>query len=150
MQHPKLLERWFVFGHYIFEESTLPPYERELVILRTAWLRQSEYEWSHHVINGKTAGLTETEIIRITEESRASGWSTFASTLIQAVDQLCKDDFIGDEIWNALMKQYSTEQIMDLIFTVGQYTLLSMALNSFGVELDENTPRFPKTKDRES
>ena len=28
--------------------------------------------------------------------------------------------------------------MMDLVFTVGQYNLVSMALNSFGVQLDED------------
>ena len=36
-----------------------------------------------------------------------------------------------------LSNHYSTQQLMDLVFTVGQYNLVSMALNSFGVQLDE-------------
>ena len=32
---------------------------------------------------------------------------------------------------------------MDLVFTVGEYNLVSMALNSFGVQLDEGVKGFP-------
>ena len=32
---------------------------------------------------------------------------------------------------------------MDLVFAVGQYTLVSMALNTFGVQLEDTTERFP-------
>ena len=42
-------------------------------------------------------------------------------------------------------KYYSTKQIIDLIATVGQYTLVSYMLNSFGVQLEEDlnvTPRY--------
>ena len=42
--------------------STLSARERELLILRTAWLRRSEYEYIQHVILGLRAGLTEEEI----------------------------------------------------------------------------------------
>ena len=35
-------------------------------------------------------------------------------------------------------KYYSTKQIIDLIATVGQYTLVSYMLNSFGVQLEED------------
>ena len=35
---------------------------------------------------------------------------------------------------------YSTQQMMDIVFTVGQYNLVSMALNSFGVQLDDGLP----------
>ena len=32
----------------------------------------------------------------------------------------------------------SLEQRMDIVFAVGQYNMVSMALNSFGVQLDEH------------
>ena len=38
----------------------------------------------------------------------------------------------------------STEQLMDLVFAVGQYHLVSMALNSFGVQLDEGIQGLPQ------
>jgi 4-carboxymuconolactone decarboxylase len=45
--------------------------------------------------------------------------------------------------WKALAQHYSEQQLMDLVFTVGEYTLVSMALNSFGVQLDPDTTGFP-------
>ena len=35
---------------------------------------------------------------------------------------------------------------MDLVLTVGQYNLISMVLNSFGVQLDGDVTGFPETK----
>jgi hypothetical protein len=43
-----------------------------------------------------------------------------------------------------LSKKYSTEQLMDAVFTVGQYNLVSWALNSFGVPLDDFLPGAQK------
>jgi hypothetical protein len=34
--------------------------------------------------------------------------------------------------------------MLDLVFTVGQYTLVSMALNTFGVQLDDGIEGFPR------
>jgi len=34
-------------------------------------------------------------------------------------------------------------QLMDVVFTVGQYNLVSMALNTLGVQQDEGLPGFP-------
>jgi alkylhydroperoxidase family enzyme len=64
VRHPALAQRFFVFGHYILSESTLPPRDRELVILRVGWLCRSEYEWSRHTIIAQRVGLTEMEIQR--------------------------------------------------------------------------------------
>ena len=143
-QHPKLLRCWFVFGHYILEESTLPSRDRELIILRTGWLCQAEYEWAHHKIKGKEVGLSEQEVLRIIKGYDADGWSEFEASLLKAVDELCENAFISNSTWKALATQYSEQQIMDLVFTVGEYTLVSMALNSFGVQLEESVDGFPK------
>ena len=60
--HPKLLKRWRVFGGHLLYNSSLPARERELLILRIAWLQRGEYEWGQHSQIGKDAGLTDVEI----------------------------------------------------------------------------------------
>ena len=37
----------------------------------------------------------------------------------------------------ALATRYDQTQLMDLVFVVGNYTMISMALNSFGVQLED-------------
>lgn len=146
--HPKLQERWLPWAMYIFTESTLPPREREILILRIGWLCRSEYEFGQHTLFGKSAGLTDEEIRRITEGPKAPGWDPFDATLLQAVDELHADAFITDDTWNALAKRYNKQQLIDVVATVGQYNLVSMFLNSLGVQLDEGVPGFPKGKDK--
>ena len=143
VRHPKLLKRWLVFGNHILFKSTLPARERELVILRTGWLCRAEYEWGQHVIIGKAVGLTDEEIERITHGPDAPGWDPFDATLLRATDELHEDYIVSDETWKALGERYDTKQLMDLVFTIGQYTLVSMALNTFGVQLDPEVPGFP-------
>jgi alkylhydroperoxidase family enzyme len=125
-------------------ESTLSSRDRELLILRTGWLCRAEYEWSQHAIIGKQVGLTDQEILRITKGPNARGWGSFDAALLQAVDELHKDAFISNSTWATLAERYTEEQIMDIVFTVGDYTLVSMALNSFGVQLEKDVSGFPK------
>src|SRR5215813_6278481 len=122
--------------------STLPPRHRELLILRTGWLCHAEYEWGQHVVRGKNAGLTDEEIARIKKGPAARGWTPFDATLLRAADELHRDFVISDKTWAALSERYNTEQLMDTVFAVGQYTLVSMALNSFGVQLDKGVKGF--------
>ncbi len=140
--HPKLLKKWLVFGNHILNKSTLPPRERELLILRVGWLCRAEYEWGQHVVIGKKAGLTDDEIDRVKEGPDAPGWGEFDAALLRAVDDLRAQAFISDAVWNALSAAYDTRQLLDLIFTVGQYNLVSMALNTLGVRLDEGVAGF--------
>ncbi len=143
-RHPELAEDWLVFGRHILADSTLPPRERELAILRIGWLCQAEYEWAQHARLGLTAGLTAEEIARIAQGPDAPGWSEFDAAILTAVDELHRDAFITGPTWDALAKKYSEKQMMDFVFTVGQYNLVSMALNSFGVQLDAGLEGFPK------
>ena len=142
-RHPKLLKRWLVFGNHILFKSTIDARERELVILRIGFLCKSEYEWGQHAIIGKRAGLTDDEIIRITKGPNAPRWSSRDTALLRATDELHEDSFIGNRTWAALSKHYDERQLMDLVFTVGQYTLVSMALNTLGVQRDEGVDGFP-------
>ena len=143
-QHPRLMKRWLVFGNHVLSKQTLPPRERELVILRMGWLCRSEYEWSQHVVIGKASGLSDEEIERIAEGPEASGWDAGDAALLRAADELRADAFITDATWTELSKRWDTQQLMDLVFTAGQYNLVSMALNTLGVQLEDGAARFPK------
>lgn len=142
-RHPKLLKRWVVFANHVLNGSTLPARERELVILRTGYLCRSGYEWAQHASIGRAAGLTDDEIVRLTVGSTADEWSSADRALLRATEQLVADHFVDDPTWAELSATWSQQQLMDLVFAVGQYTLVSMALNTFGVQLEDSTERFP-------
>jgi 4-carboxymuconolactone decarboxylase len=144
VRHPKLLKRWLPFANHILFKSSLAPREREMVILRTAWLCRAEYEWGQHVVIGKKAGLSEAEIARIAEGPDATGWSAFDAAILSAVDELRDDACLSDASWAALAQRYDTAQLMDLLFTAGNYAMLAMALNSLGVRLDPGLAGFSR------
>jgi len=139
MHHPKLTRRWTVFAGHVLQKQTVPPRERELLILRIGWLNQAEYEWAQHVEIAKRSGITEAEIERI-KLGPGAGWNAHEAALLQAADDLFENSVVADQTWATLAAKYSTEQMMDLVFTIGQYNLVSWALNSFGVPLDDFLP----------
>ena len=58
-------------------------------------------------------------------------WSAHGAALLRAADDLFHNSVVSDDTWAALAAKYSTEQMMDLV---------SWALNSFGVPLDDFLP----------
>jgi 4-carboxymuconolactone decarboxylase len=143
-RHPKLLKRWLVFGNHILAKSTLDAREREIAILRVGYRCRAIYEWTQHVRIGKATGLSDDEIEWIGEGPDAAGWSDFDAALLRATDELHDDAMISDASWAALTERYSTEQVLDFIFTVGQYHTVSMALNSLGVQNEHGDTPFPE------
>ena len=139
MNHPKLTKRWTVFASHVLQKQTLPLRDRELLILRIGWLNQSEYEWAQHVEIAKRGGITREEIERV-GQGPGAGWNRHEAALLQAADELFSNSVVSDRTWAALAQRYSTEQMIDTVFTIGQYNLVSWALNSFGVPLDDHLP----------
>jgi alkylhydroperoxidase family enzyme len=141
--HPKLMKRWMVFGSHVLAKSTLPARDRELLILRTGWNCRAPYEWGQHVAIGRATGIADDEIERIAAGPDAPGWDAFDATLLRAADELHGDQSLSDATYAAISARYDTQQLFDLVFTVGQYHLVSMALNTLRVERDDGVTGVP-------
>jgi alkylhydroperoxidase family enzyme len=144
MNHPLLAREWGRLGAYILsEKQTLSPRDREFAILRIGWLNQSPYEFEQHKRISKGLGISDDEMDRITKGPKA-GWNAHDAAILQAADDLFENSIVSDETWKTLSKTYNTQQMMDLVFTIGQYNLVSWALNSCGVPLDDYLPGAKK------
>ena len=143
---PKALTRFNAWGGYVLSRrNDLPAREREIVILRVGFLCKSGYEFTQHTRIGLQEGLTADEISRI-KQGASAGWSAADAALIKAADELHADQFITDDTWRELARHFSEKQCMDVVFTTGQYTQVSMILNSFGVQLDPGQTLDPDLK----
>ncbi len=133
---PAALKAFLAWGNYILSPAnSLPVRTRELAILRTGFLCKAGYEWAQHVLIGRQAGLTGDEIAAIKQGAQAPGWSAIDAAILAACDELVRSHFISDKTWAALAP-LGDEGRIDLVYTVGQYTQVSMLLNSAGVQLD--------------
>jgi len=144
---PKALTGFLSWGNYVLSRrNDLPAREREIVILRIGYLCKAGYEWTQHYAIGLRAKLTEDEISRIKKGADAPGWSAADKALLKASDELHKDQFVTDATWKALGEHFTQKQCMDVVYTAGQYTQVSMMLNTFGVQLDEGQTLDPDLK----
>jgi AhpD family alkylhydroperoxidase len=137
--HPELARQFLSWNHYVNSSrtSTLPKLTREVVVLRVAARRANAYEWKQHSSIARRAGLTETEIAAIA--AIADGTTTLSGPhrlIVTAVDELYDDGALTDQTADALAGQFTEQQLIELVFLVGTYSMFSMVLNVFGVEPD--------------
>jgi alkylhydroperoxidase family enzyme len=135
VRHPDLFRTWLPFCLRLLTGSVFPPRERELLIIRTAWLCESTYELAHHLVVGARAGLADRELAALTGEA-AVDWTPRERLLVAAADELHADRVIGDATWRELSALLTTEQLIELPMLVGQYVLLAGTLRSLGVPLE--------------
>jgi len=134
--HPDLLRRWLVFGTHVLAKNSLPARDRDLLILRTGWRCQSQYEFSQHAVIALRCEIDPDEVQRSKADVIDGHWSTHDTALLKAADELHDDACISDATWAALAADFTEQQLLDVIFTVGNYHTVSFALNSCGVQLD--------------
>lgn len=145
---PKAMTAFLAWGGYILSRrNSLSDRDRELVILRTGFNCGSGYEFTQHTRIGLDSGLTEAEIAAIKAGPDDPSWSAADRAMLRATDDLTRDFHVSDASWSDLSFM-TDKQKMDLVMTVGQYTQVSMMLNSFGVQLDPGQTLDPQLDHR--
>jgi 4-carboxymuconolactone decarboxylase len=129
-KHPGLYRGQMQLGLELNQHGKLPPRERELAILRVAWLVRSPFEWGEHVAYGKKLGLSAEEIDWITQGSSAPGWGEHDRAVLRGVEELMCDHAVSGETWDVLAKTWNEPQLMELPGLVGSYTMTAMIYNT--------------------
>ena len=136
--HPALAKAFCTLQAHLLMNTTLSERQRELIIMRVAALRQSNYEWAQHVFMAQDAGLTDLEIGCVASGSHAPCWDEVDAAVLRAVDELERDRVIGDATWAKLSEHLDTRQLLDVIFTAGSYSMLATMVASLEVALDDD------------
>lgn len=130
-RHPRLTKAYLAFNMHLLMTTTLPKRITEMIILRTAVVRGSDYLWDHHLPLARRAGLTDEDLAAV-KSGRAA--DQLDAAIIAAVDELHQHSVISDVTWDALRADLGEQQLMDLVFTAGGYGTLVMAIETFGIE----------------
>lgn len=136
--HPELATAFWVFNGHILNRTSLTQRQLELAVLRVALLCNSPYEWRQHAFAARACGITDGEIAAIERSDTAFEWPEPDRALLSAVDELISSTTVSDETWRRLSSTMSTQEILDLIFTVGAYVTIAMMLGVAGTPLDDD------------
>jgi alkylhydroperoxidase family enzyme len=140
VRHPKLMQQQVGLSMQL-AQGALAPRDRELAVLRTAWLCQAPYEWGEHVQIGKrVAGFTSEEIERITTGSAAPEWDEHERAILRAVEELFADAMISDETWRILASLLDDRQLLELPVLVGYYQSVAYLQNAVRFRLRAGNP----------
>jgi len=131
-QHPPLLKPFLGWAAALAVSGLLSKRDHELLALRAAFNCLSDFEWDEHTNFARDAGITDQEISRVITGPNAPGWSRKERVLLTAADELHSGARITDETKAHLAEHLDPAQIVELVYVVGQYTMLSYVANTFG------------------
>jgi alkylhydroperoxidase family enzyme len=137
-RYPELALAYNTLTGQILYGSALSARHRELLVLRVAAVRDAEYMWRQHVASAGDHGVAPDEVMRVVAGPDAPGWSELEKAILLAADELLEDARVADGSWSVLAAELDEREVMDVVFTVGAYDILAMALKSFDVPLDDD------------
>ncbi len=116
--------------------AMLPPRDRQLAILRTAWLLQAPYEWGQHVMVSKSVGISSDEIERVTQGAAAPEWTPHEAAILRAAEELRDNVMVSDATWGILSETLNEHQLFELVVLIGQFTATAYYQNSLRLRLE--------------
>lgn len=135
-RHPALFRCQMETGMQLLGNGAIPELERELAILRTAWIARAPYEWAEHVALAKRFGMAAEEIAAIRTGAGHPLWDEHRRAILSAVEQLLDRRAIDDATWAALSRRWDERQMIELPALVGQYHAVALVQNSLRVALN--------------
>lgn len=117
--------------------SSLPVRLRELVVMAVAARTDCAYGIVQHRPIAEHAGLTVEQLAAVVELRPEDGeFDAVESTLLTATEELLTQHTLTEATLGTLRKHLTDRQVVELITTVGYYTMLAGLLNGLGVDID--------------
>jgi len=138
LRHAELYEAHMAVAQKFLSDGEMTIRDRELAILRLAWLSQAPFEWGSHVMIARRNGVTTGEIARAIEGSSDPGWNDRDRAIVRAMEELHYDSMISDETWAALAGFYNDKKLIELVILAGQYKTVAYYQNALRLPLPEN------------
>ncbi|HLN16314.1 MAG TPA: carboxymuconolactone decarboxylase family protein [Acidimicrobiales bacterium] len=152
MWNPELYRVRTPFVSYVKDSTCLPLRDRELAILRTAWMCGADFMWAMHNEIGLQCGLTQVEIERVGAGPDHPAWTPEEAAVLRSMDELHDQSRIADATWRVLAGTYDNRQLIELITLAGSYHVMAYLMGAIGIRppsgespnLPENRFLFPK------
>lgn len=133
---PGTAETFIAYSESIRRGHQIPPKLLELMILRVGHRCNAPYEVHHHRRLARNAGLSEAEIAAAAEGPRAAGLDDAQRFALTLVDELVDEKTLSRSTFDAAVATYGIRTVADMVLLVGFYTMASMFLNSFAVDIE--------------
>lgn len=138
IHNPQVADLFSQLNIHLLLTNTLPVRQRQIAIMRTAWICKATYMWSSHLNTSQRFGL-ETELFAPIKVGAHDPYFTeFEKAVIRATEELVENHEVGEANWQALMAEWTPAQMMDFLFTVGAYVTVAGVMRSCGVQRQDD------------
>jgi 4-carboxymuconolactone decarboxylase len=145
----ELLDGFNKLGSQILYFTKIDPILREIAIIRVGVLSKATYEvWQHERI-GRQLGMTDAQIAAIHEGPDAAAFSDVEKMVMRFTDDVVANVRAGDATFAPLARHFSHQEMQELTLTIGFYMMVSRFLETFDVDIEDETVGLNKVPGRD-
>ncbi|MCX2933278.1 carboxymuconolactone decarboxylase family protein [Mycobacterium sp. CVI_P3] len=135
-QHKLLFLSFLPYSHVLLNWGKLPKRDKELVILRVAHLRGSEYELQQHRRLARSRGVDSALQDKIFAGPSAEGLTDRERALLTAVDEFVLNRDLSDDTFADLSAHLTRQQLIEFCAVAGHYDAIAAILTTLRVPMD--------------
>jgi 4-carboxymuconolactone decarboxylase len=144
LHSPELCDKVEALGAYVRFESSLDLRLRELILLIAARHFDAQYSWNAHVDRTVEEGVSREAIETLARNEVPDFGNREEQAIYQFCTEILNEHFVSDETFNEAHELFGSRGTVDIIGTIGNYSMLAMCLNTFQVDLQpDRTPPYP-------
>jgi 4-carboxymuconolactone decarboxylase len=146
LRSPELCEKVEALGAFCRFESSLDPRLRELSLLIAARHWDAQYSWNAHVGKAADLGVSRESLTALAEHREPHFTSKDEDVVYRFSSEILDDHFVSDATFAAALAELGEQGIVDLIGSLGNFSMLAMLLNACQVDLQAVEPPFPDVR----
>jgi 4-carboxymuconolactone decarboxylase len=147
LNSPELCDKVEALGAFVRFESALPLRLRELSLMIAARQFDAQYSWNAHAAKVVESGIPQAAIDAIARHEEPKFDYPEDAVFYTFCMELLTTHFVSDETFAAALDAFGPQALVDTIGSLGNFTMLSMCLNAFQVDLQaDKQPPFPDVR----
>lgn len=135
---PTMLRAWVDFAWTMRLQSKTSRALREIMILRSAQVSRTDYEWVHHVPMALEAGLSQEKIDAIATWRDSKLFDEIEQAALEVAEELTRGPGASAEAMQKLGRFFSPLEVMELVLTLSLYACVSRIIVTMGVDIEED------------
>ena len=138
VNNPELAKHAQALGTYCRYGTSLPGHLSELAIIIVGAYWRAGFEWAVHAPIAQARGISEA-VIEAIRQGRVPDFEEAAQRAIYDFStQLLVDKRVTQPAYDAAVASFGEEGVIDLVGTIGYYSLICATINAFQVPVPEH------------
>jgi alkylhydroperoxidase family enzyme len=138
---PKILRAYAALAQGLRYEAATPRPLRELMILRTAQLAGSRYEWAHHRQMAMAAGVPEEQVEALSGWQSSGAFDERERAALRCTEEVHRRA-VTDETFRELECLFGTSEAIELVLLVAFYQAVAMVIQALDLPVEPEYRRF--------